>query len=88
MAKQPKNATTIADLIPQEVPQEAQQETPQETTKVEPKVKAKNTVKVFARMPPFVDLINDITIGETPKEVENHPWLQANINAGLLIVAE
>lgn len=43
-------------------------------------------VKVKAKLPPFVDLINDIRIGVEPMEVELHPWLQAQISAGILIV--
>ena len=45
-------------------------------------------VKVMAKLPPFVDLINDIRIGAEPMEVELHPWLQAQIDANLLIVVE
>ena len=45
-------------------------------------------VKVMAKLPPFVDLINDIRIGAEPMEVELHPWLQAQIVANLLIVVE
>ena len=54
------------------------QETPQEKT----------TVRVMAKLPPFVDLINDVRIGAEPVEVELHPWLQAQIDANLLIVVE
>ena len=54
------------------------QETPQE----------KPTVNVMAKLPPFVDLINDVRIGAEPMEVELHPWLQAQIDAGLLLVVE
>lgn len=52
---------------------------------IEPTVK---TVKVFARRPPFVDLIKDIPIGADPVEVELHPWLHLNINEGILVVVE
>ena len=45
-------------------------------------------VKVMAKLPPFVDLINDIRIGAEPMDVELHPWLQAQIDANLLIVVE
>ena len=48
----------------------------------------KPTVKVMAKLPPFVDLINDVRIGAEPVEVELHPWLQAQIDAGLLLVVE
>ena len=54
------------------------QENPQEKT----------TVKVMAKLPPFVDLIKDVRIGAEPIEVELHPWLQAQIDAGLLLVVE
>ena len=54
------------------------QETPQEKT----------IVKVMAKLPPFVDLIKDVRIGAEPMEVELHPWLQAQIDANLLIVVE
>ena len=50
------------------------------------KSKAK-TVKVVASIPPFVDLIKNVEIGETPVEVELHPWLQAQIDAGKLKLA-
>lgn len=39
------------------------QENPQEKT----------TVKVMAKLPPFVDLINDVRIGAEPMDVELHP---------------
>ena len=42
----------------------------------------------MAKLPPFVDLINDVRIGAEPVEVELHPWLQAQIDAGLLIMVE
>ena len=45
-------------------------------------------VKVTAKFPIFVDLINDVRIGAEPMEVELHPWLQAQIDANLLIVVE
>lgn len=45
-------------------------------------------VKVMAKLPPFVDLINDVRVGAEPMEVELHPWLQAQIDGGLLIVVE
>ena len=48
----------------------------------------KPTVKVTAKLPPFVDLINDVRIGAEPMDVELHPWLQAQIDAGLLLVVE
>ena len=45
-------------------------------------------VKVMAKFPIFVDLINDVRIGSEPVEVELHPWLQAQIDAGILLVVE
>jgi len=45
------------------------------------------TVKVFAVHPPFVDLIKNVQIGETPVEIELHPWLQAQIDAGKITLA-
>ena len=47
-----------------------------------------NRIKVMAKLPPFVDLINDVRIGAEPVEVELHHWLQAQIDAGLLIMVE
>ena len=52
------------------------------------KAPAKKMVKVTAKFPIFVDLVNDIRIGAEPVEVELHPWLQAQISAGLLSVVE
>ena len=46
------------------------------------------TVKVVAVYPPFVDLIKNVEIGETPVEIELHPWLQAQIDAGKIVVVE
>jgi hypothetical protein len=45
------------------------------------------TVKVVAVYPPFVDLIKNVEIGETPVEIELHPWLQAQIDAGKIVLA-
>lgn len=47
-----------------------------------------NRIKVMAKFPPFVDLINDVRIGAEPVEVELHPWLQAQIDQNLLLVVE
>jgi hypothetical protein len=44
-------------------------------------------VKVVAAYPPFIDLIKNIEIGETPVDIELHPWLQAQIDAGKLKLA-
>lgn len=75
MARQPKQTE------PQEQPQE-----PQESQE-RPQAK-RRTVRVIAKYPPFVDLINDVRIGETPVEVELHPWLEAQIGVGLIIVVK
>jgi hypothetical protein len=45
-------------------------------------------VKVFSSRGRFVDLVKNVEIGSTPVEVEMHPWLQANIDAGNLTVTE
>ena len=58
------------------------------TAKAKENPQEKSTVKVMAKLPPFVDLINDVRIGAEPVEVELHPWLQAQIDANLLIVVE
>ena len=47
-----------------------------------------NRIKVMAKLPPVVDHLNDVRIGAEPVEVELHPWLQAQIDANLLIVVE
>ena len=46
------------------------------------------TVKVVAKYPPFIDLINNIEITGEPTPVEMHPWLQAQVDAGKLVVVE
>lgn len=59
--------------------------------KVEPpmveksQVAEKKVVRVKAKMPPFVDLITDRKIGPEYEPCDWHPWLQAQIDAGLLI---
>ena len=54
-------------------------------TKVTKVPAAKSTkVKVQAVRPPFVDLITDTRFETEPVEVEMHPWLQAQIDAGKL----
>ena len=70
MARQPKQTE------PQEQPQESQER---------PQAK-RRTVRVIAKYPPFVDLINDVRIGDVPVEVDMHPWLEAQIGVGLVIV--
>lgn len=42
-------------------------------------------VTVMSKHLRFVDLITGAEITRTPIEVELHPWLQAQIDAGLLI---
>ena len=42
------------------------------------------TVRVSSVFGRFVDLLKDVEITGTPKEVEWHPWLQSNIDAGKL----
>jgi len=44
-----------------------------------PPAAEQSTIKVFAKHGRFVDLVKDVTITSTP-------WLQANIDNGLLIV--
>ena len=45
-------------------------------------------VKVVAKYPPFIDLINNVEITGEPTPVEMHPWLQAQVDAGKLVVVE
>ena len=94
MAKQ-KPKETEQPQVEQPQVEQPQAEQPQiEQPQVEQPViapvqrKVGKNVRVSARIAPFVDLIKDITIGFEPVEVENHPWLQANIDSGNLIVAE
>lgn len=59
----------------------------------EPKAKAKaetkqNVVKVVSKFDRFVDLVNNIEITKSPILVEMHPWLQSNVDSGLVIVVE
>lgn len=53
--------------------------------KATPEPKKPKTVTVYAKYGRFIDLVNDVEITSTPQEVEAHPWLQAQIDAGLLI---
>lgn len=46
------------------------------------------TVKVVAKYPPFIDLINNVEITGEPTPVEMHPWLQAQVDAGKLVIVE
>ena len=43
-------------------------------------------VLVVSKHDRFIDLVNNVEIGQTPVEVEMHPWLQANVDAGLVIL--
>ena len=43
------------------------------------------TVRVRPKYGKFIDLVKNVTI-EGVMEVELHPWLQANIDRGLLVV--
>lgn len=45
-------------------------------------------VKVISKFDLFVDLVKDKNITKTPSLVELHPWLQDNIDAGLVLVVE
>ena len=66
--------------------QEAQE--PQEAVETQSKPQARGKVSVIAKYPPFVDLIKDVRIGGEPVEVEMHPWLEAQIGVGLIIVVK
>ena len=43
-------------------------------------------VLVVSKFDRFVDQITGMEITKTPVEVEMHPWLQANVDAGLVIL--
>lgn len=45
-------------------------------------------VKVVSKFDLFVDLVMDKNITKTPSIVEMHPWLQDNIDRGLVLVVE
>ena len=70
--------------------QEAQepQEAVETQSKPQSKPQARGKVSVIAKYPPFVDLINDVRIGDVPVEVDMHPWLEAQIGVGLIIVVK
>ena len=53
-------------------------------------VKPAKSDKVFviSKYDRFVDLVNNVEIGQTPVEVEMHPWLEAQVSVGLLIVVK
>ena len=54
--------------------------------KVEEVVVDSGTVTVVAKHDRFIDLVNNVEITKEPKVVEMHPWLQAQVDAGLVIV--
>lgn len=54
----------------------------------EPKKSKPSTVKVVSKHDLFVDLVKNANITKTPSIVELHPWLQDNIDAGLVIVVD
>lgn len=54
----------------------------------EPKKSKESKPKVVAVYGEFVDLIKDVKIGSEPVEVEIHPWLQSQIDAGKLKLVE
>lgn len=60
------------------------------TQKEETKVEApkSNKVKVVATLSMFVDQVTGTEIRNTPVEVEMHPWLQAQVNAGHVVIVE
>jgi len=43
-------------------------------------------IEARAKFPPFVDQVEAITIGAEFQPVKWHPWLQAQIDAGLVIL--
>lgn len=47
---------------------------------------APNMVEVVSKFDRFVDLVKDVEITHTPTTVEMHPWLQAQVDAGLVIL--
>lgn len=65
---------------------EKKKDAPKEQPKETPKEQPKGKIKVVAKYPPFIDLIKDTVIGVNPVEVEMHPWLQAQVDCGLVIV--
>ena len=47
---------------------------------------APNRVEVVSKFDRFVDLVKDVEITHPPTTVEMHPWLQAQVDAGLVIL--
>ena len=45
-------------------------------------------VLVVSKHDRFIDLVMNVEIGQTPVEVDLHPWLEAQVEAGLLIVVK
>ena len=43
-------------------------------------------VLVVSKFDRFVDQITGVEITKTPVEVEMHPWLQSNVDVGLVIL--
>ena len=44
------------------------------------------TVMVVSKFERFVDLVMDVAITQKPTPVVMHPWLQAQVDAGLVIL--
>lgn len=61
---------------------------PKESVKPAKVAKAAKPSKVLvvSKFDRFVDQITGMEITKTPVEVEMHPWLQANVDAGLVIL--
>jgi hypothetical protein len=53
-----------------------------------PKAQKPELVKVISKFDLFVDLVMNKNITKTPSIVEMHPWLQDNIDRGLVLVVE
>lgn len=53
-----------------------------------PKTSKPELVKVISKFDLFVDLVMNKNITKTPSIVEMHPWLQDNIDRGLVLVVE
>jgi len=53
-----------------------------------PPEKTTSKLRIQATRYPFVDLVKDMTIGFDPVEVEMHPWLQLQVDAGHLTIVE
>lgn len=53
-----------------------------------PKTQKPELVKVVSKFDLFVDLVMNKNITKEPSIVELHPWLQENIDRGLVLVVE